>query len=378
MDEKLKRAYSIPHTATNPLRDACLTSVNLTLDLLDGCAYQCDGCFVKRRNRVDANDLADIARLADQWEEQGFGFNETFVGPTDIFNANNFDAIFDNDDFLALGEHFTFACVSTLRDEYDQIASRIEKIKKYHPNWRGRGFECFVMLDLEKYLNEDDQYMTDLWHKLELFDLDDVFFTINVDKHGKFAQLSLAELNARLMTEFSPPSKDCTTGLRINPSFFRSGNMPLVVGYAHTLRDIFRREVTDDTISQVYSNMINIYANAITFHDYTYRNHELYVAPFIYENIPVTNDMFRIERNDDNFWTQEQLDAKFVELFNRQMQYASQTSECSTCPHLTTCVSRHTLSYMETREIHDCFLPKELLREPGENANAVAQCVRST
>jgi len=378
MDDLLKKAYSIPHTATNPLRDACLTSVNLTLDLLDGCAYHCDGCFVQRRNKVNSNDLADIARLVDQWEAQGFGFNETFVGPTDIFSANNFDAIFDNDDFLMLGEHFTFACVSTLQDTYDQIAARVEKIKQYHPNWRGRGFECFVMLDLEKYLNNDEEYLTDLWKKLELFDLDDVFFTVNVDKEGKFAQLSLAELNHRLMVEFNPPSKDCTTGLRINPSFFRSNNQLLVMDYATKLRDILRREITEDTISQVYSNMINIYANALTFHDYTYRNHELYVAPFIYENIPVTDELFHIPRNIDGFWTPEELDAKARELFIRQMIYADDTKECATCPHLTTCASRNILTYMESRNIKKCMLPKELLREPGENANAIAQCVCST
>ena len=377
MDDRLRKAYSIPHTATNPLRDACLTSVNLTLDLLDGCAYHCDGCFVKRKNKVNDDDLKDIARLVDMWEDQGFGFNETFVGPTDIFSADNFDAIFDNEDFLALGEHFTFACVSTLLDDYYKIAARIEKIRQYSPNWRGRGFECFVMIDIEKYLANDTAYMVDLWQKLELFDLDDVFFTVNVDKFGRFAQLNLAELNKRLMDEFNPPSKDCTTGLRINPSFLRSNNAVLVLEYADKLRQIMLEEMEGDLVSQVYSNMINVHANATTFHDYTYRNHELYVAPFIYEDIPVTDSAFHIPRNEDGFWTQEQLDDKHRELFLKQMEYAERTSECSTCPHLATCTSRHMLTYMESRHIGKCILPKELLTEPGENANALAQCVRT-
>lgn len=375
MDELLKKAYSIPHTATNPLRDACLSSINLTLDLLDGCAYQCDGCFVKRRNNVDAKDLSDIARLVDRWEGMGFGFNETFIGPTDVFSANNFEEVFTNKDFKALGEHFTFACISTLQDDYDKIARRVEVMQQSHPNWRGRGFEVFVMVDIDKYLAKDEEYLSDIWKKLALFDLDDVFFTINVDKAGKFAQLSLAELNERLMTEFAPPSNDCTTGLRINPSFFRSGNAILVQEYAHTLRDIFRREITSDTIGRVYSNMINTYANGFTFNDYTYRNHELYVTPFIYEGIPVTDEIFHIPRNDSGFWSHLDFDRKQLELFAAQSKYAVKTAECDTCQNLPSCMSRNILAYMETRNIRKCFLPKELIREPGENANAVAQRV---
>lgn len=377
MHPDIKRAYNRPHTATNPLRDACLSSVNLTLDLLDGCAYRCDGCFVARRNNVNADDLKDIARLVDQWEDAGFGFNETFIGPTDIFNANNFDVLFDNEDFLRLGEHFTFACTSTLQDDYDTIAKRIESINKYHPNWRGRGFECFVVLDIEKYLDNNEEYMNDLWKKLSLFKLDDVFFTVNVDKQGKFAKLNLAELNKRLMDEFSPPADDCTTGLRINPSFLRTRSKELIEQYANILKDIMLDEITEDTITQVYSNMINKYANATTFHDYSYRNHNLYVSPFIYEDIPVNDDIFLVERNENNFWSLDDLNNKMIELFNRQYFYSYQTPECSKCPHLPTCVSRHTLAYMETRKIIDCFLPKELIREPGENPNAAAQRICS-
>ena len=377
MDNILKAAYAIPHTATNPLRDACLSSINLTLDLLDGCAYHCDGCFVQRRNKADASDLSEISMLVDQWEDRGFGFNETFIGPTDVFSANNFDVIFKNEDFRQLGEHFTFACISTLLDDYDKIARRVEVMQEYQPNWRGRGFEVFVMVDIEKFfVNRDEEYMKSLWKKLSLFNLDDIFFTINVDQAGKFSQLmNLAELNEALMTEFSPPAKDCTTGLRINPSFFRSNNVILIQDHARALRDALRREITPDNPSSVYSNMINIYANATTFHDYTYRNHELYVAPFIYENIPVTDEMFHIPRNEDGFWTQDDFDAKHRELFVQQSAWASRSIDCYDCANLPTCMSRHILSYMETRSLRSCFLPKELLKEPGENANAVAQCL---
>ena len=152
----------------------------------------------------------------------------------------------------------------------------------------------------------------------------------------------------------------------------------MVQQYATVLKDVFKREMTPENMQRVYSNMINIYANAVTFHDYTYRNHELYVAPFIYENIPVTDESFYIPRNEDGFWSQMDFDKKHAELFIKQMQYAEKAAECSGCSNLATCTSRHILSYMESRGIKKCIVPKDLLREPGKNANALAQCVCET
>ena len=356
----LPNSYGQHKGGTRALRNANWLSVDLALDVLGGCEHNCPGCFVNKKLPFVEDDLEVMADLAEQWEVAGYDFNELFLGPTDLFSALNFDQVITDPNFQRMSElGWAFTSTSTCLNDTGETIRRLELLDKNCSNWRGRKFEIFVVLDIPKYLADDSEYLTKFNHNLSLMEQDNVFLLLNVYSEDMFKDVSLFDLNRRV-------KEDYNTKVRVNPSYFRGTNKTHVERYATFHKEMLEREITDETIQGIFLNMIDIYFGGFTFCNYAFTNHQLFVPPTIYEAIPIDDDIVRIARRDDEKYHIEDLEAKERELFLIQHEYAEQTSECSTCKYLTSCVSRNVLTYMKTRNITDCFLPKTLFRDASK------------
>lgn len=353
---QLPNAYAQHKGGTRALRDANWMSIDLTLDLLGGCEHKCPGCFVNKKLPFLGDDLDVTCDLVRQWRDAGYDFNELFLGPTDIFSASNLDDVVTDPKFQEMSQYFTFTCTSTCLNDYDETARRIQLLEDTCDNWRGRNFEIFVVLDIPKYLADDEEYLTVFNKNLELLYNDNVFLLLNVYSEDMFNDMSLFDLNAKVKADYN-------TKVRVNPSYFRGTSRKHVERYAQLHRRMLEREVTDDTIQGIFLNMIDIYFGGYTFGNYAFVNHNLFISPLIYEAIPVDNDELKIPRNAIGMYDLADLERKQVELFERQYEYSHKTAECSSCKYLASCAARNVLTYMETREITECFLPKTLFRD---------------
>lgn len=365
---QLPNAYAQHKGGTRALRDARWMSIDLTLDLLGGCEHKCPGCFVNKKLPFLDDDLATMADLVRKWSDADYDFNELFLGPTDILNATNFDAIINDTNFQMMSEYFTFTCTTTCLNDYDESKRRLQLLEDKCTNWWERNFEVFVIIDVPKYLSGDVEYMTTFTKNLELLYNDNVFLLLNVYSEEMFDDISLFDLNKKVKEDFN-------TKVRINPSYFRGTSKRHVERYAQLHKRMLEREITDETIKGIFLNMIDIYFGGHTFGNYAFVNHNLYVSPLIYEALPVDNRELMIPQNADGLYDLDAIEQKHRELFARQHKYSYKTTECSSCKYLSSCVSRNVLNYMETREIHDCFLPKSLFRDASrvielENTNA--------
>lgn len=352
----LPNAYAEDKGGTRALRDAHRTSIDLTLDLLGGCEHKCPGCFVNKKLPFLADDIDVMCDLVRQWRDDDRDFNELFLGPTDIFSATNLDDIVTDPKFQEMSQYFTFTCTSTCLNDPEETARRLRLLQDTCENWRGRNFEIFVVLDIPKYLSGDVEYLTLFNKNLELLHEDNVFMLLNVWGGEMFDEMSLFDLTAKIKADFN-------TKVRVNPSYLRGTNKKHVERYAHMHKDMLEREVTDTTIQSIFLNMIDIYFGGHTFENYTYVNHNLYISPLIYEAIPVDNKELMVPRDGVGMYLLSDLERKQAELFEKQYKYSHKTTECSSCKYLASCASRNVLSYMETRKITDCFLPKTLFRD---------------
>ena len=71
--------------------DFLRTEINL--DILHGCSQQCPGCFIPRKNLTKADNLETLYNLLI---EGAYYPDEITIGPTDIFDAENFNEIMNH------------------------------------------------------------------------------------------------------------------------------------------------------------------------------------------------------------------------------------------------------------------------------------------
>lgn len=350
----LQNAYRTHVGGFRAVRDAAFVSVDITLDILNGCEHKCPGCFVQRKNDFIDDELLKIEDLINEMGESGYDLNEMFIGPTDIFSALNYERLITSEVFKRISKHFTLTCTTTLLNDTDVIAKKLQLFREELPQ-RERETEIFVILDLQRYVNRDWFYLNQLHRNIKLLHDWNVFFIVNVYSEEMFDDLNLTEITTQLKNDFG-------TKLRINPSYFRGTNKKHVELYANRHKRLLEKQINAENISDVFLNMTDLYFNSYTLLTYCFSNGSLSVMPFLYEAIPQHNELFEISRIGSKYQLSD-LESKHDMLAIQQYQYACKTDECDSCEHLASCVSRDVLAYMETREITTCFLPKTMFRD---------------
>lgn len=359
MPKKLINSYAAHKGGSRSLRDSRQISVDLTLDILNGCEYNCEGCFVSKKNEFTEEDLDILLDLVEQWETDGFDINELFLGPTDIFSAVNLDQLVLNPKFQKICSYFTFTCSTTLLGDYNEIKRKYDLLTKHClSDKKAREFEIFVVIDDKKYLSDDKEYLDKFNKNLELLDLYNVFFVLNVYSESMFDAIGLAEFNEKIF-------KDYNSKIRVNPSYLRGTSVNHLKKYTSLHNKLVNDQINDQNIGDVFMNMIDIYFGSFTFNTYSYRNHELYVAPVIYEGIPQDFSFFKVDKIDGKYELSS-LDEAQNNLILKQYEFSVQCSKCSSCEFLTSCVGRNVLSYMEHRKLYDCFMPLKLFRDASK------------
>jgi len=359
MPRKLINAYAQHKGGARSVRDSDKISIDLNLDLLNGCEYNCEGCFVSKKNEFDESDIDVLLDLVQRWDNGHYDINELFIGPTDIFSAVNFDRLVLNPKFQEICSHFTFTCSTTLMNDYEDIKRKYDLLLEHClSDKKNREIEIFVVIDDKKYLAGDKEYLDKFNKNLELLDLYNVFFVLNVYSESMFDVISLDEMNKKIF-------RDYNSKLRINPSYLRGTSFNHLTKYMELHKILIEQQITNDNIGRVFMNMIDVYFGSFTFNTYSFRNHKLYVAPLLYEAIPQDTDFFNVPRNSDKY-TIEGLDTKQHDMILQQYDFSKDTEECYNCEFITSCVGRNVLSYMEHRKIKKCLLPKKWFRDASK------------
>ena len=162
--------YDPEHSPIN--QDFLRTEVNL--DILHGCDQMCPGCFIPRKNLTNADQLKDLYELLSNGH---YYPDEIVIGPTDIFDAQNFEEIINHEYMLKLFEISAIGFTSTLLQPYWVVKEKLDKIwALYRHTKRIPDIDFKIVLDVNKYLDDE---LDDWYKKLKLFEHGSVQFRVN-------------------------------------------------------------------------------------------------------------------------------------------------------------------------------------------------------
>ena len=171
----------------------------INLDILHGCDQMCPGCFIPRKNLTSPDHMTKLYDLLCKGQMYP---DEITIGPTDIFDAQNFEEIMNHEYMFKLYEISAIGFTSTLLQSYWLIKEKLDKIwSLYRHIKRIPDIDFKIVLDVDKYLNGE---LDDWYKKLKLFEHGSVQFRVNYYK-GVFDRISYNELCEKTYEDFNAP-----------------------------------------------------------------------------------------------------------------------------------------------------------------------------
>lgn len=341
----------------------------LNLEVLNKCKHQCTGCFVNRRNSIDDVDLGKALEIATGLADQGYRFREVILSPTDIFSCDNALDILKDPAFHALMRIHPKTRITTTAMFENMDTARFLEIFEVLDNPEffkpDMILEFLVPINAKKMLAGDVQYLEE--HRRALHFLKnntpkivDWSFVVNVHYDEEFIN------NFDELTRIA--KEDFDTVIEFLPSFFRTGKNHLIQEHLKTWKEFLRAAVTDDNFKNIMLTIADKHHNSFNTLVLNYRKSELFISPFIYEQIVHGHPALKVEP-----LTAEAAVERFQESLGEQYLYAAETTtECGSCSYLNTCVGRNVISFMEMNGLKNCIYPKEVL-DRYDNAASLSQ-----
>lgn len=347
--------------STSEVKDAIqLDSMDfvLNLEVLNKCKHSCLGCYVNRRNSVDDVDLSIALQIARDLSDKGYRFREVILSPTDIFSCDNALQILKDPNFHELMRiHPKTRITTTAMFENLDTARFLEIFDVLdNPEYFKEDMilEFLVPMNVQKMLAGDVSYLQDHQRALNFLKnstpkIVDWSFVVNVHYDADFIY------NFDELTRIA--KHDFDTVIEFLPSFFRTGKDHLIAEHLETWKQFLSRAVTDDNYTKVMLTIADKYHNAESTLVLNYRKNELYISPFIYEQIVHSHPSLKVSP-----LTADAAVQRFYETQGEQYGYAMEkTTECGSCEYLNTCVGRNVISFMEMNKLTNCIYPKEVL-----------------
>lgn len=331
----------------------------LNLDLLNGCVHLCDGCFVNKTKVVkDWEEVLENAlKIATELDAKGMRFREVILGPTDFFSATNTAQILKHKTFqklLAIHEktRITASCVfeNLNRDNFLELFAILDDKANYREKMI---MEFLVPLNTAKMVARDEKYMADNKWVLSFFQdkspkVIDWSYVININ-NNQLLQDNFHGVVEMIKTEFN-------TILEFNPGFFRSNNNKVIDKNLSYWKGFLQNTLAGRDVTQIHAtNLTNVNKLHNTVNTICLNLFEggVYFSPFIYEQIIDTSEQFKLESFDG-----AHIIGRHLELQQRGYDYALKTKECADCGHLTACVGRNVLNFMEETNKVECLFPQ--------------------
>lgn len=338
-----------------------------TVEFLTNCHYNCKGCFVNKGNTpYTQQDLDLLETLASELNAQGMIFDEMVIGPVDFFGAANSTQLLKEPKlqrFMAKHKPI-FAIPTTLMCDDKVILDFIALFNELYPH-EYLEFEIQVVVEPKKFNTDNAEYLDQLKHKIRLFDgmIAHVCYTIQINIQ-RLTGLSLHKMSIVAMEQFN-------TIIDYNPSFFRSHKPKTIQTMLKHWNHELERQVTDENKHDIQMVVADWTHGGHNYSNWVISNGDVFLSPFIHENVADTTDKFKVQPSTDGYCAQDLLDMSTQSKKN-QYRFATNTTECEQCKYLDTCVSRHVLTYMQQYDIVDCILPKSVLDLYTKNLGSLA------
>ena len=331
-------------TQTKPV-----SAVKLQLDILDGCHHKCPGCFVHRRgNASDEHQIHKAKDFIRDITDRGILVDEILIGPTDFLASENFyevmpslvDIINENSPILAF--------VSTLIDgDLPRWVAFITNNINIDTE-----IEIGIATNVNKFF--DEEYVQHIHKMLEYIDKNlehevTYTFVVNIRDYG----LDYVKLHKSAVERFK-------TILDFVPSVSRSHKPKLILDTLDKFNDFFN-ELSAYKETELNNIMVDHSHGGMNYTVLNYKKGEWFISPFMYENMALYHEMFKVDNFDD-----------VLPIVQSQLERVKGT-ECETCPLMMSCYNRKIILLRDYLGVDRCIAPKQNMMEHIHNYNAPAQ-----
>ena len=317
-------------TETKPV-----SAIKIQLDVLDNCSYNCSGCYVNKRNNAPTDShLKEFASFVNEITSHGILVDEILVGPTDFLSSSNTFDVLSNPDLLEIINRNSpiLAFISTLKDqgrpikefadfiiEHINLDTEIEIGIATTPEWI-YNFNYINMIKdqlklLDKYIPHDITYT----------------FVLNIDEY----KIDYERMHNHIVRVFD-------TTMDLIPSIARSKIKTKMISKLDHLNKYYNTLPIDSHANNI---MVDHSHSGANFKVLNFKRGAWYVSPFLYENMAIYDDLFKIE--------------SIEEVHEKMVSQYSYESECQACEFITSCASRNILLLMEFLGETSCICPKE-------------------
>jgi hypothetical protein len=295
-------------------------------DILSGCNANCNGCFIPRKN-----GSFNLEILYNKLLESAFYPDEITIGPTDIFDAINFEEVLEDRYLQKLYDISGISFTSALKQDYNLIK---EKHKRLWDVAEYPDIDFKIVVDINSYLLNglDDK-------KLGLFKEGSVQFRVNYHK-GMFDKISYNDLAYQIHDRYNSP-------IVVVPNFFVNNNN---TGKVSEMLVNFRKDLEGQEIAPEFLEWYTMFDSKFNSYgctNYSFYNNKFFISPFIFDGVLQRDNLFEVDDlNSCNVAS--------------NIVLAGDT-ECGDCQWIISCSERNVPLYMKSRGIETCIIPKRYM-----------------
>lgn len=326
--------------------------LNFNLDVLHGCRWSCDGCYVNTtgQNGFAEGDLDRFIPLIESFQEKGYDPSLLVVGPTDVFTAHNSVAVLTDPKFIEFVEPFKrLTFISTFLATNDDV---IAALNEHHSD---KEIEFKLLIEAvqfgnDKYLHRvrDNMLYTreslnmymPIHPQFNLFDYDGTKLSGVLDDYEA--------LNKRSYEHFEQ-------GIDYVLSFSRSERLTKEqkLGMLEWIQEMYNKHVTPENAKYTHFDA----GNPVDFQErvFSYRNGEFYHAPKVYDEYISFDSAFKIPVTR---WDAEEFEQFEMNKLVNQYEHIH-NKPCATCVHAPTCTDRGIPWFMDYIGTNECIMPKD-------------------
>lgn len=317
-------------------------SFELVCDILNGCIFTCNDCYIDRNsiNSLNSDFYNNVNSFFDMFD----AFAVT-IGHTDIFTANNTTAILNDVMFDSLLRRFERVVVnSTLVKINEEVLERLSTYSCVQIN---------IVIPLSKITNK--------------------VYLRNIRKHIDIIRQKFTRTKLIVHPQLNTPPDNIITnydelnelyediigfGVDFNPSFIMSDTLSVDEKISHyrTIRDSIDSSDIGERFDLTYRHVDVASKTDLLERPILYSKGKFYIVPSLYAHCNLTDSALEFKDISDYIRLINQLQEQ-----QYQYAYKSNSSECANCHNISICVIRNTLYVMENLETYECLLPKNVI-----------------
>ena len=332
------------------------------LELLEGCAYMCPGCFVKRRGNWNPYSVHMFWRLANElMGREDIVLDDLVIGPTDFYGAENLDTIVED---VKLAEGIVMMPEDNRNIQHNcsilgslsekDIEGKIRKIERSLLGSVVKSWDVQVAIDVKRLIY-DESYKKALDERIDTFKNSSMNYEISM-------ATNIVDGVEEIIYDAIDMVRDkYETVIEILPSVVRSFDYSPKHGEKLFEWNDMLTKLTKNKArfkSRFHFLQGDVSHKAFHYSVINIHNGRMFMSPFIYENGQIYNDSFMIDVEKGGTILDRILAYKDW-IVNHQIQN-SQMTECHSCKYLNICSHRLIPRVMETvfQNRKECILNK--------------------